>query len=236
MILKDVIMKNKIKVESIKTCYQYEEYYWLIDKKPVVEYLDEYIKAGLCPALSRFGSMRGLMPAWTGELIWEWENDFIWELIDSEQEINIPILVCEEDCDLSCIIILVKVYKSEDCVYWDKIGYLNQKSWNLAEYQRSGILCSAAYTDEDWELYGDNIALEEYKSKEYWDWVSENCYEENIRRLRNYMKPYMQKEENIDWIKETRWEFDIQEYEAAVDVYRKLYIKNSRIINNSLKK
>ena len=221
-------MKNKIKVESTKTCYHYKEYYWLIDEKPVVEYLDEYIKAGLCPDLSRFGSMLGLMPAWTGELIWKWENDFIWELIDSGQEINIPILVCEDDCDLSCIIILVKVHKSENCVYWDKIGYLNQKNWNLTEYQRSGILCLTAYTDEDWEQYGDNIALEQYNSKEYWDWVSGHCYEENMRRLRNYMRPYMQKEENIDWIKETGWEFDIQEYEAAVEVYRKLYIEKQQ--------
>ena len=43
------------------------------------------------------------------------------------------------------------------------------------------------------------------------------------------MKPYMQKDENIDWIKETGWEFDIYEYQAAVDVYRKLYIENRKL-------
>ncbi len=225
-------MKNKIKVEAVKTCYHYMEHYWIIDGKPIVEYLDNYIKAGLCLALSRFGSMLGLLPAWNGRLIWNWENDFIWELIDGQmngyEEINLPILVCEDDCDLSCIIILAKVRKSENCVYWDKIGYLNRKNWDIREEQKSGILCLAAYTEKDWEFYGDNIALEEYNSAEYWDWVSKNSYEENIRRLRNYMKPYMQKEENIDWIKETRWQFDIYEYKAAVNVYRKLYIENRK--------
>ncbi len=222
-------MKNRIKVENIKTCYHYAEHYWVIDGKPIVEYLDNYIKAGFCPALSRFGSMLGLLPAWTGRLICEWENDFVWELIDSPHDINLPILVCEDDCDLSYIIILVKIRKSENCMYWDKIGYLNRKNWDIKEEQKSGILCLTAYTDKDWELYGDNIALEKYNSTEYWDWVAKNSYEENIRRLRNYMKPYMQKDENIDWIKETGWEFDIYEYQAAVDVYRKLYIENRKL-------
>lgn len=222
-------MKNRIKVENIKTCYHYAEHYWVIDGKPIVEYLDNYIKAGFCPALSRFGSMLGLLPAWTGRLICEWENDFVWELIDSPHDINLPILVCEDDCDLSCIIILVKIRKSENCMYWDRIGYLNRKNWDIKEEQKSGILCLTAYTDKDWELYGDNIALEKYNSTEYWDWVAKNSYEENIRRLRNYMKSYMQKDENIDWIKETGWEFDIYEYQAAVDVYRKLYIENRKL-------
>jgi len=225
---KEKVMKNKIEVESIQTCYHYAEYYWMIDRKPVVEYLDEYIRAGLCPSLSHFGSMLGLQPAWTGELEWKWENDFIWELIDSGQDMNLPILVCEDDNDLSCIIILVKVRRSKDCIYWDRIGCLNRENWDVREEQQSGILCLSAYTDKDWELYGDNIALEEYNSREYWDWVSENSYEEHMRRLRNYMKPYIQKEENINWIRETRWEFDIYEYEAAVKVYRKLYAAKQR--------
>lgn len=38
--------------------------------------------------------------------------------------------------------------------------------------------------------YGDNIATEKYDSYEYWKWVHENCYEEHIRRLHNYMKSY----------------------------------------------
>lgn len=218
---------NKLEVKNIKTCYDYSEYYWMIDDKPIVEYLDEYIKEGLCPELSFFGSMLGLMPAWTGELIWEWENDFIWELVDSTQELNVPILVCEDDCDLSCITIIVKIRKTKHYVYWDKIGSLNHKNRDLKKEQLSGILCLEAYTEEDWNLYGDNIATEAYGSNEYWSWVKDNCYEEHIRRLRNYMKPYMQLDENIDWIKEVNWVFDTRQYHEVVANFRNIYTTNN---------
>ncbi len=221
---------NEIKVKYIKNCHDYLEYYWVIDKKPIVDYLDEYIADGLCRTLSSFGTMGGLLPAWTGDLEEKSENDFIWELIDSpEQKINLPILVCEDDCDLSCIIILVQLRKTKEYVYWDKIGVLQRDNWDNEKEMRSGILCLEAYTDEDWERYGDNIATEQYNSREYWNWVSENWYEENIRRLRNYMKPYLQTDGNIEWMKTVNWQFDKEEYMNMVEEYRTLYHSESRL-------
>lgn len=213
---------NHIVVENIKTCYDYSEYYWVIDGKPITVYLDEFLQACLLQSLSNFGSLLGLLPAWGGELEWQWENDFIWELIESPDELNVPILVCEDDCDLSCIVIVVHIRKTEKSVFWDRIGVLNRGNYDLEEEQKSGILCLENYTDEDWAMYGNNIALEKYDSYEYWKWVEENCHEEHIRRLRNYMKPYMQKEQNIDWIKELNWEFSIEEYERVVEQYRNI--------------
>lgn len=217
-------MNNRINVKYIKTCYDYPEYYWMIDYKPIVDYLDEYIADGLCPRLSQFGTMRGLLPAWTGDLEQQGENDFIWELIDTpEEKINLPILVCEDDCDLSCIVILVQLRKTEQYIYWDKIGVLKWDNWDKEKEQTSGILYLESYTDEDWVRYGDNIATEQYNSREYWEWVSKNWYEENIRRLRNYMKPYMQADRNIDWIKTVNWQFDKKEYMDMVEDYRNIY-------------
>lgn len=74
-----------------KTQYNYEEYYWVVDGKPIVEYIDEFIKENEEQDLSGSGSFLGLLPAWEGKLIWEWENDFIWELIENETDMNIPI-------------------------------------------------------------------------------------------------------------------------------------------------
>lgn len=160
----------------------------------------------------------------------ESENDFIWELIDSpEQKLNLPILVCEEDCDLSCIMILVQLRKTEEYICWDKIGVLNRDNWDKDKEMRSGILCLESYTDEDWERYGDNIATERYNSREYWDWVSENWYEENIRRLRNYMKPYLQTDANIEWMKTVNWQFNRAEYMEMVEEYRTLYHSDFRL-------
>ncbi|MDE7298612.1 MAG: XRE family transcriptional regulator [Lachnospiraceae bacterium] len=215
---------NRIEVKNIRTCYDYSEYYWLIDGKPITVYLDEW-KQSSSNMLFNTGSLLGLLPAWGGKLEWQWENDFVWELIDSPEELNIPILVCEDDCDLSCIVIMVHVRRTEDSVFWDRIGILDHSGRSLEEEQQSGILLLDAYTDEDWALYGDNIATEKYGSWEYWNWVGENCYEEHIRRLRNYVKPYMQKDNHIEWLRETGWEFDREEYAAAVGKFREL--KNS---------
>lgn len=213
---------HRIEVQERITCHNYPEDYWIIDGISVVEYLEDYVRAGLCPGLSVFGSMLGLMPAWSGKLLYRWENDFVWELIDSQEELNVPILVCEDDCDLSCIVIVVKIRKTKDRSYWERLGLLNRTDWNTDTEHNAGILCLETYTEEDWQKYGDNIAAESYGSREYWKWVSENTYEEQIRRYRNYMKPYLQKDENIDWIKEVKWEFERKQYDGMVERYREL--------------
>lgn len=213
---------HTIGVQSLKTRYEYPEDYWTIDGIPVVEYLETYVKEGQCPDLSVFGSMLGLMPAWNGNLLQKWENDFIWELVSSPEDLNVPILVCEDDCDLSCIVIVAKIRKAENRVYWDRLGYLDRANWDTEAERNAGILCLDAYTDEDWQKYGDNIATESYGSHEYWEWVGTHGYEEQIRRLRNYMKPYLQEDANIRWIKEVNWVFERKQYEEMVEKYRKI--------------
>lgn len=186
---------NRMEVKQIKTRYDDQEDYWVIDGTPITSYLDCHKP----DCLRAFGSLLGLLPAWSEKLIWQWENDFVWELVGSQEALNVPILVCEDDQDLSCIVIVAHIRKEKAAVYWDKISVLNHSNIDLHGYNQSGILCLEAYTDKDWELYGSSIALAQYGSPEYWKWVGENCYEEHIRRLRNYMKPYMQEETNIEW-------------------------------------
>lgn len=105
---------NHIELKSTITCYDYPEYYCIIDGKPITVYLDEFVRNNSLHSLSGFGSLRGLMPAWCGKLLWQWENDFVWEMVDSPEELNVPILVCEDDCDLSCIVIMVHIRKEKD--------------------------------------------------------------------------------------------------------------------------
>lgn len=206
---------NHIEVKQTKTYCDYSEHYWVIDGTPITFYLDRHRPSG-------YSSLLGLMPAWNGELLSQWENDFVWEMVDSQEELNVPILVCEDDQDLSCIVIVAHIRKENTMVYWDKIGVLDHSNFVLDEYNQSGILCLEAYTDQDWELYGSNIALEEYGSSDYWKWVNENCYEEQIRRLRNYMKPYMQDDANIKWFWSSDWAFETDNYVAMVEQYRNL--------------
>ena len=163
---------NTIRMDLIRTAYDYKEYYWIIDGKAIVTYLDEWVRAGGCPDLEPFGSLTGLLPAWTGELIWKADNRFIWEMIDSPETLNVPILVCEDDCDLSCIVIMARIRKTENLVFWEKLGRLTHENEDFNLEKRSGILCLEAYTDEDWKQYGDNIACEPCDSAEYRQWIS----------------------------------------------------------------
>lgn len=170
---------NTIRMDLIRTAYDYKEYYWIIDGKAIVTYLDEWVHAGGCPDLEPFGSLTGLLPAWTGELIWKADNRFIWEMIDSPETLNVPILVCEDDCDLSCIVIMARIRKTENLVFWEKLGRLTHENEDFNLEKRSGILCLEAYTDEDWKQYGDNIACEPCDSAEYRQWIAEPgwCFE-----------------------------------------------------------
>lgn len=214
---------HTIRMDLIRTAYDYKEYYWIIDGKAIVTYLDEWVRAGGCPDLEPFGSLTGLLPAWTGELVWKADNRFIWEMIDSPETLNVPILVCEDDCDLSCIVILVRIRKTENLVIWEKLGRLTHENEDFNLEKRSGILCLEAYTDEDWEQYGDNIACEPCDSAEYRQWISSHWDEELIRRRRNYTKPYMQNEAHIQWIAEPGWCFERAAYDRMVEAFRDVY-------------
>lgn len=214
---------NTIDVQPVTTIYGYPESYWIIDGKPLIQYLDEYVHDGKCPALERFGSLLGLLPAWSGELEWPAENRFIWEMIDSPEVLNIPLLVCEDDCDLSCIVILARIRKTEDFVFWDKVGLLRHENEDFELEQRAGIANLDSYSEEDWERYGGNIAWEEFGSREFANWVSENWQEELLRRRRNYTLPYMQRDDNIFWIEDVHWVFAAGQYNTMVEKFRELY-------------
>ena len=217
---------NHIQISYVKTCYKYLEWYWEIDGEILVQYLENSVTKEKRSLAGMSGSFLGLMPAWTGELECKPDNVFIWGLIDANETLNVPVLVCEDDCDLSCIILLVHIRKEGKWIYWDKIGILKRDNWDKEKEQESGILCLEQYTDEDWEKYGDNIATETFGTREYWDWYADNWEEEIKRQRMNYMKPYMQKEENIEWLLNTNWVFDKEEYEVMVEEYRKQYQKN----------
>ncbi len=217
---------NNIDAKYTKTPYRYLEYYWKIDGKSVVEHLEENINVKEKKKNKFVGSFLGLMPAWTGELEERADNKFIWNLIDSDEELNVPILVCEEDCDLSCITVVAHIRKTEKFIYWDKLGLVKHDNWDEEKEHESGILCLEKYTDEDWEKYGDNIATEKYGNPEYWDWYHENREEEILRQHVNYMKPYMQSEENITWLLTVNWVFSKNQYNEMVEKYRDLYREN----------
>ncbi len=211
---------NRITVEPYLTPYGYEEYYFTIDKKLIVEYLDDYIRLCLCDSLKTFGSALGLCPTLGRDMVWPGDRLFVWELIYKEEQINLPILVCEQDLDFSCVVIVVKIRKDDHFVYWDRIGLLDHKNEDFEVEKQSGILCVEKYSQEDWKKYGKNIARAKVNSRKWCRWISENWSEELLRRRRNYTFPYLQNEENIIWINDTNFIFARNEYEECVLFYK----------------
>ncbi|WFR59448.1 XRE family transcriptional regulator [Anaerocolumna sp. AGMB13025] len=210
---------NKVEIMKCSTPYNYDESYLVIDGKSIVMYLNEWVKAGKCKRLEKFNSLLGVYPAWGKELVWEADKHFIYELLVAKDTLNVPILVCEDDLDFSCIVILARIRKEHNYVYWDKIGLLNHDSEDFIIEKKSGILFTEAYNDDDWKNYGDNIALTKVDSKEWCDWISKNWYDELLRRRRNYTKPYMQNDKNIIWIENVNWSFDEKDYRVCMDWY-----------------
>ena len=67
---------NTLEAKLVKTCYGYDEFYWVIDGHPITAYLEQHRPE----SLSAFGSLSGLLPAWSWKLIRQWENDLVWNI------------------------------------------------------------------------------------------------------------------------------------------------------------
>lgn len=211
---------NSINVKAVTTPYDYDENYLVIDGKPLTEWFQLFVKEQKDKNIENFGTLLGLYPAWGGELLWKGEIRFVWTLIERQEPTILPLLVCEEDLDLSCMVFVALVRKDDTCIYWDKLGYVLHENEDYKEEVKRGILYTEAYTQEDWEKYGDNIAWESVDSQEWKEWIAKNFDQEMYRRRMNYTLPYYETEGNIQWLKEVNWVFRKEEYEGCVSFYR----------------
>jgi len=65
-----------------------------------------------------------LIPAWLGWLFDPKEQEYVWaktRLSESETTI-VPILVCPDDLDFSCTVVVCEVRYTDETVQWRKIG------------------------------------------------------------------------------------------------------------------
>lgn len=190
-----------------------------IDGIALPELLDERTKESTDKRLKTIiKPFDNLFPAWSFDLDRDGDVRFVWKVLSMENA-PVPILMSEDDTDFSSIVIVAEVEKTKDYVYWNRIGYVNHDKESFNEEKRSGILFTETYSDDDWEKYGDNIALEELDSEKWCKWISENWEEELYRRRMNYTLPYYRAEGSITWFLETDWEFERSEYEAMLDKY-----------------
>lgn len=211
---------NHIKIKNITTPYGYEELHWLIDGKSLPEYLEEWKTEFDEKTMHYVKTFCDLCPAWTKELDWYGDVRFVWKLIEKDSSI-LPVLLCPDDLDFSCIVMVVEVERNNDFVYWNQIGYVIHANEDFREEKEKGILDLEAYSDRDWDMYGDNIACADVDSEEWRQWISENWDEELYRRRMNYTYPHYQKEGSVCWIHEMNWVFARDEYDRITEEFWK---------------
>lgn len=141
------------------------------------------------------------------------ELHYIEELIKRKISCNFPLLVCGDDLDFSCIVVVVKVEWLEDSVIWTKFGTVKKEIDFWKKFRSSGILRFEDWTDDDWKKYG-SIAYDLMYDENFFDeWCSRNWYEEVYRRTWGYYHKYFNQDINIEWIGEVDFRFEIDNYQ-----------------------
>jgi hypothetical protein len=183
---------NKLEIKKATKDYGYEFLGVFIDDTP----LDIYLYKDTCNKM-----IRGLMPAWFTELESKSNQEYIREclIIESKDGMVVPILLCPEDMDFWCTVIVAKVRHTDECVLWDKVGIVKNENWDTGYWANSGIRNFEKWTDEEWTLYGDYFDLFNLDDWRWNDWISDNWREEEKKRILNYTHEYFNTDENIEW-------------------------------------
>jgi hypothetical protein len=203
---------NTLSIKRLKTPSDYETDVFVIDGRPLYEYLNEWVNGDE----QLLYKPDVLAICWTDDYDFEGDSRFMRFVLAQDKAIT-PILSCPEDFDFSCTVVVADVEKRDDVVIWKRIGSVNHSKEVFEEEKKHGILYLNSYTEEDWEKYGDNIALEEVDSEAWRDWIGKNWSEELYRRRINYTYPKYQYEENIDWIAECNFVFNRADYDRLVE-------------------
>ncbi len=199
---------NKIEINRSEKCF-------VIDGIPLYEYIGKWID-GNGELLESISPTNELAICWSDKYDFKGDSYFVQFALNQDKSI-IPILLCPDDFDFSCVVIVVDIEKFEDKVIWKRIGLVDHSGESFEEEKKSGILYTEAYSKEDYLRYGDNVASSEIDSDEWHKWISENWDEELFRRRINYTFPYYQNEKNIKWFADCGFVFHRKEYDFVVE-------------------
>lgn len=142
----------------------------------------------------------------TGELL------YVNELVENKISCNFPLLICGDDCDFSCTIVVVKVEWTENQVIWTKFGTVKKDADFWEKYRDSGIRRVENWTDNDWKKYNSISYDLLYDENFFDDWCSKNWNEEVYRRTWNYYHEYFNNDMNIEWLGEVDFRFEVSNY------------------------
>jgi len=160
---------------------------------------------------------RNLWCAWLSDE--DQERKYIWTLLEEKREVNVPVLLCPDDMDFSCVIIVAQVCFAQDTVTWGKIGCVTGK-FDVKKWRESGIQNIDSWSDDDWQLYGGTLAWADSDDEIWQRWWSEHWPDEEMRRIWNYYHPYFNDDQNIKWLDCGPFVFSISDYNACITVFK----------------
>jgi hypothetical protein len=109
---------------------QEDHYVILIDNKPLDLILHELYPEEL---------FLGLIPTIIDWISLDEESKFVQQRFSINQDCKIvPVLMCPDDCDLSCTIIVAEVVTSDDQVTWQRIVIQRGQVQRITQYSRCG--------------------------------------------------------------------------------------------------
>ena len=150
---------------------------------------------------------------------WEQHGNYVWTLLETKQNCNLPILLCPDDMDFWCSVVVAQASYYNDIVVWGKIGIvtgqINKDQWNA-----SGIKDLKKWSEQDWELYGSSLATLKEDNEDWERWCSEHWLDEENRRLWNYFHPYLNDDKNIEWLDGNSLSFYANDYDDCVAAFK----------------
>lgn len=145
----------------------------------------------------------------------EGELLYVKELVEKQISCNFPLLICGDDLDFSCTTVVVKVEYSENMVIWSKFGTVKKDDYYWENYKNSGIRKVENWSDEEWKKYS-SIAYDLLYDEDFFvEWCSANWNEEVYRRTWEYHHKYFNDDNNIDWIGELDFRFELNNYQSC---------------------
>ncbi len=105
----------------------YEGYYDCINF-----YIDDYWLDEKLDELYPGSVYKGLIPTLVYWLDRESENKVVWErILPIENEISVcPILMCPDDCDFSCTLIVAEIQNYGEFIQWKRLGIDETRDWD----------------------------------------------------------------------------------------------------------
>lgn len=66
------------------------------------------------------------------------EREYVWRLLEPRMEGQViaPILVCGDDCDLYCTVVVAEITYKKDTICWERLGFDVSENENVEKVQR----------------------------------------------------------------------------------------------------